>query len=566
MAAHAGGSVVCLDLSASGRTFRLHAARPESYETIRADVIDWQGMALSVDPIQGDVPTVAVIEIRGPLEQRAGYHSECGGWADGHDAIADRLCAALADPLIGAIMLVVDSPGGAAAGLQEAVARVLRAKEANPKRIIGFAQEMIASAAFWWVACVCDENYAPASGQVGSIGARSAHGSVAGQLAKEGVEVTFFAWPPGKIALAAELPISELGKARGDRDVRACAEEFMAAVGAARGLSHDDLMTLDADCLSGASAVAAGLVDGIATYEEVLDYALTLASGAGENSMGIRAEGDEPEKKAPPGGDDDGEQEAEGEEPSTACSSCKMANEPNAKFCDQCGASMAAVVASEDGEEDGPPSSKPSPKPGATARAPRTPVTLASLAGLRPGASTPAIISALAPRVAVFDHAAKLAGTSNPMQVIGSLSALAEDAKRGVEAENNLRIEQKKAAKAERWQLCKQLTSAMVPGYERGRVFLDLVDDNGKKSTALAPQFGEMKLDTLRGLVKTLTADRAAPRDPWQPNIGNAKAASQGAGRDPSSVTDQLAAQTGLDPKAMQAAEDFINSSTRGVQ
>lgn len=284
--------------------------------------------------------------------------------------------------------------------------------------------------------------------------------------------------------------------------------------------------------------------------------------------MNLRTEGDEPEKKDPPDAEGDDMPETEGEEPSTACSACSMANEPNAKFCDQCGASMAAVVASASEDEEGPPSSKPAPRPGASARSAKTPMSLAALAGLRPGASTPAIITALAPLRAVFDHASKITGMAKGGEIIGGLTALAEDAKRGVQAGKDLRAAKQKADHSERWQLARKLTAAMVPGYERGKVFVDDVDDKtGKKTTALAPHIAEMKLDTFRGLVTTLTADRKAqPRDPFQPSMKGAQDASRGAGHDPSASSTQLAAKTNLDPAAMATAESFLNNILKGAQ
>ena len=66
------------------------------------------------------LPLLTRVDISGPLEQRAGYHDPCSGWTDGHDAIAERLCAAFAS---GDVLLVVDSPGGAAAAAASSRAR-----------------------------------------------------------------------------------------------------------------------------------------------------------------------------------------------------------------------------------------------------------------------------------------------------------------------------------------------------------------------------------------------------------------------------------------------------------
>src|SRR5262249_50723018 len=142
-------------------------------------------------------------------------HDECGGWSDGHDAIAERLCAAFAE---GDVLLVVDSPGGACAGLQQGVARALGAK--GSRRVTVWADELIGSAAAWWGLCVGDELFVPVAGQVGSIGARGGHVSIAGALEKEGVAYTYFADPPEKVALAPEKPLDEVGMRRGMRDVK----------------------------------------------------------------------------------------------------------------------------------------------------------------------------------------------------------------------------------------------------------------------------------------------------------------------------------------------------------
>jgi ClpP class serine protease len=223
---------------------------------------------------------VTIVRVSGPLEQRAGSHGECGGWCDGHDAVAERLISAFG---AGDVVLIVDSPGGAHAGLQEAIRKVLKEKKARGRFITAYADEMIGSAAYWWVACVADEIYAPESAIIGSIGARSAHVSVAGALKKAGQEVTYFAAPgPGKIAFAPEFPLSDIGRARGERDTQLAFDSFAKDVSKARGISRKDIEKLDADALPAPLALDANLIDGIASLDEVLALALARA-GKAEN-------------------------------------------------------------------------------------------------------------------------------------------------------------------------------------------------------------------------------------------------------------------------------------------
>jgi ClpP class serine protease len=220
------------------------------------------------------------VRIDGPIEQRAGYHDICAGWSDGHDAICERLCAAFEQ---GDALLVVDSPGGAAAGLQQAVARVLEAKQRHGRRCTAFADEMIGSAADWWVDAICDECFLPPAGQKGSIGARGEHLDISGMMAKEGLKKTYFADPPDKIAFAPEFPLGPVGEARGNRDVKIAADAFRAAVcagpiGQRYQLTPEYLVELGADMLTGQAAVEAGLADGVESFDAVVEYALTLAN------------------------------------------------------------------------------------------------------------------------------------------------------------------------------------------------------------------------------------------------------------------------------------------------
>lgn len=331
-----GAGVFCLDLGALGKTYRLHGERPsaalnERRYTLSDGSVRWMtraamlaasqaspradlpsGAAHVIAPVESASPLI-LVRIEGPIEQRAGYHDPCAGWSDGHDAIADRLCAAFQE---GDVLLVVDSPGGAAAGLQQAVERVLAAKAANGRRVTGFGDEQVASAGAWWMLAVCDEVFIPTAGQIGSIGARGEHVSIAGMLAQDGIVKTYFADPPEKVALAPEFPLSPVGEMRGNRDVSIAATAFREAMcasplGLRSGLTPEYLVTLGADMLTGQAAVDAGLADGVESFETVTAYALALAesgeakaiegeatAAAARSAAQVRASAREPRRAA----------------------------------------------------------------------------------------------------------------------------------------------------------------------------------------------------------------------------------------------------------------------------
>lgn len=565
IAKFAGGPVVCIGDRAIGRRFALFTSRPDaslneriSRRAVRADVFapasDTADVVVPSGLGDNEGPTLTRVDIRGPIEQRAGHHDECGGWSDGHDAIAERMVTALEE---GDVLLVVDSPGGAAAGIQQAIDRVVHEKAEHGRRVTVYVDEEAASAAVWWAFAVADEVYLPAAGKIGSIGARSAHGSVAGALEKEGVAVTYFAWPgAGKVAFAPELPLSDTGRSRGERDVGIAGEAFASAViaspiGQRYGWTREKIVELDADTLTGAAAVRAGLADGVSSFDDVMTYALAMAGRTGDNSMTTKAEetpmpekpGDKAEDVPPPAAADEAD----------ACEKCGAGNEADAKYCDQCGEPMAeeddADASGEAARASAPPAPPSMPDKAESAS------TVAAMLGLRADASAPAVKTALLPVLDLARAAMKITDAKSPNEAIGKLRALAEDA---AEA-GPLRVERdaavKREAYAERMDLLRKLAAANVPGYARGDLFLDR-EVNGKLIPQPAPAFAEMKLATLRGLVEGKLATARPRANPFEPDRAAAKAASVNA--EGNAVAESrgidvaaLAARTGLDPQKL---------------
>lgn len=246
----------------------------------------WGGtFAAAEEPPAEDVRpgAVAVVSICGPLAQEA--DSLCG-WYDGYGGetgITARVSAALADQNVSAVVLRFDSPGGTSAGLEEAIRRMCAARDASGKPVLAYIDEQCCSAAYWIAATVAaDGVYAPRSGFVGSIGTWVAHVDESAALAQEGLAVTMIADPPGKVAGNSYEALSDVARSRLERSVKACTDRFVEAVGTARGLSTDVLRELDGDVLEGDGAKAAGLVDGIASLEDVVALASAMAGGSGE--------------------------------------------------------------------------------------------------------------------------------------------------------------------------------------------------------------------------------------------------------------------------------------------
>jgi len=551
VASSVGAGVLCLAAEGIGRTFRLHAERPGPERNTQLDLPS--GAAHTLAPVASKSAVIRV-DIAGPLEQRAGFHDVCGGWSDGHDAVAERLCAAF---LEGDALLVLDGPGGAAAGIEQSVRRALAAKAAHGRRCIGFVDEQCGSAHAWWALALCDELFLPPTGQIGSIGARAGHLDRSEAMAKAGERVTFFAWPnAGKVALASELPLSEVGRERGARDVALFGETFCAAVCASPialryGLDRDRVIALGADMLTGQAAVDEGLADGVATLEETTAYALRLAETKAQNTSSravsrargdsmkdkttgaIRAEGDEDE--APPSSQPEGapSSRAPGREIPTKCAGCAVENPPAAKYCMGCGASMAtAPIESEEPAPPAPPAAAVVAVPSRLASS----APFAEIFRLPADASMPAQKSAALDMRQVFDLAAQITGQGTAEGILGGLVAMSADAGDAASLRSKLTAINADRARTERWALAKRLVACGAPGWDRGRVYEDVVtesgerklDERGNPMIKLAPIVAEMKLGTFRGMVEGFERNKT-PANPFEPDEARAREASRGA-------------------------------------
>lgn len=546
LAARVGASVFCLAESGVGRTYRLHEERPGAQTLARRyrmsdESVSWMtraemltkslasptadlpsGAAHVIAPVASE-PALIRVDISGPLEQRAGYQGECGGYLDGHDAVAERLCAAFAE---GDVLLVIDGPGGAAAGIQQAVERALAAKARYGRRCTGFGDEQIASAHAWWALALCDELFIPPQGEVGSIGARGGHLSTAGMMAQAGLVMTYFADPPAKVALAPEFPLSEEGARRGMRDVSIAADAFRAAVcagpiGQRYGLTPEGLIALGADMLTGQMAVDAGLADGVESLETVTAYALTLAESSGAKDIetratgaarastkgdeampGTKAEGDEKPKM------DDEDAKTKGSDIPTACAACGIENNKVAKFCMGCGESMATKAV----DDEPPPSSKPAARVAKAIAAPARMATEASLATILGATSDSplALKNAAIGLRQIRDTAVGITGKTSPGEIVGMLLTVPERLAVADLAVVNERKNALLAAEGQRRNLASRLAKLSLAGWAPTNIYTGPVVDGRR---ALSPVIASMDLGILKGMVEgyEASAPRGAP-------------------------------------------------------
>ncbi len=212
------------------------------------------------------------------LEQRASIW-DCTGETDGYDAIEARFARAANDPATGAIVIDIDSIGGDHNGLEQTILRMSALASSRSIPVLGYANEWATSAAYWILAGVCKNGiYAPRSCVVGSIGSCIPYVGDAGALAKEGHEVYVARGLPGKMVPSGIEPLDDLGRSRLDARAAEGTAQFVASIASLRRLDEQVIRGWNADTFTGASAVAAGLLDGLGSLEETIALAASIAA------------------------------------------------------------------------------------------------------------------------------------------------------------------------------------------------------------------------------------------------------------------------------------------------
>ena len=270
LAAHRPGVQVFAHLGAS---LALPRRRARGYtRRLRADA---SGLALPGGVAVAPVSTIAVVEVRGVLEQRASAWA-CGESA-GYDEITARLLAANTDPSVAGVVVDGDTPGGDGPGLAECSRRIRAAFDATGKPLLWSANELCASAGFW-LACACDVIHGPAEASIGSIGCIVPYTTDARAIEAEGIDVYVARQPAGKANPNSMEALDDLGRARLDAMAARGAESFFAYVSSRRPkLTRAALQAMNGELYDAPEALALGLIDGVGSLEDTIAMASALA-------------------------------------------------------------------------------------------------------------------------------------------------------------------------------------------------------------------------------------------------------------------------------------------------
>lgn len=243
---------------------------------------------------------VAILPLVGVIAKRMNLFTRISGGVS-TQIFQQNLQAALDDPQVKSILLVIDSPGGTVDGTQEAATAVFQAREQKP--VIAFADGLMASAAYWIGSAAQKVFVSGDTTEVGSIGVVAQHVDYSKQDEKLGIKVTEITAGKYKRIASENAPLSDEGRAVIQEQVNHIYSVFVDEVARNRGASAETVLTEMADgrIFLGQQAVKAGLVDGVSSIpalvamlkqesNDKLKSALALMEDYMENPTAITAE------------------------------------------------------------------------------------------------------------------------------------------------------------------------------------------------------------------------------------------------------------------------------------
>lgn len=237
---------------------------------------------------------VAVLQVYGPIVPRADLISEYSALAS-HQGIAQALRAAADDDSVREIIMDVDSPGGAVAGIDVSLEAM---RYAAAKKSVTVVCEGILASAAYWIGAQANRVVVTPTAIVGSISVIMDHRDITEAQRQMGIKTTILATGKWKSLGHSTEPLTDEGKDKLLGEMMQVHDLFVADIAAGRRVSAEAAQErwADGSVWIGGQALDAGLVDEIGTMQSVLD-ALSKPSGPGRG-RGAKANMDMEQLKA----------------------------------------------------------------------------------------------------------------------------------------------------------------------------------------------------------------------------------------------------------------------------
>lgn len=245
-----------------------NAVDPDTLKQIEIDRVAREiRRASSAAPAPGGI---AVLPLYGVITQRGNMVDAVSGpGMTSTQQFSAALRELVADKSVSQILIDIDSPGGSVYGVAELADEIQSARAQKP--VVAIANSLAASAAYW-IGCAASEFYVTPGGEVGSIGVWQAHQDFSKALEEAGVKTTLISAGKYKVEGNPYSALDEDAQTFMQSRVDDYYAAFTKAVAKGRGVPISQVRegmglgrVLGAD-----AAVQQSMVDGVATFDEVL--------------------------------------------------------------------------------------------------------------------------------------------------------------------------------------------------------------------------------------------------------------------------------------------------------
>lgn len=233
-----------------------------------------EGWGEPYDVVRG----AAIIPVKGSLINNSGAMRASSGNL-GYDSVRARIRLAMADPMVKGIWMPFDSYGGQVAGCFPTANEIRGAsKRAGGKPIWACVNEHAYSAGYA-LASQADVIVGSRTAGAGSIGCVIAHADYSKALESAGIKVTLVQAGAHKTDGNPYMALPKEVASKLQAECETVRKIFAETVAAAGRISAQAALATEAQCYTGADAVAAGLLDAVADPQDAFGAFLNEIGG-----------------------------------------------------------------------------------------------------------------------------------------------------------------------------------------------------------------------------------------------------------------------------------------------
>ncbi len=221
-------------------------------------------------------PAVGVVSINGMIAEGKGGTMPAGPVVAGQVSVVSALEAAAKNPMVPAVVLYVNSPGGSAPASEMILDAVKRLSVKKP--VVAYFDRVAASGGYMAL-CGAQEIWGGPGALVGSIGVFAGKFDLSGLFERFGIHRTLITRGRNAGFTSPSRGFTDDERASMEREIEETYQSFLEIVAGARGRTKEEIhLRGEGRVFSSERGAEEGLIDRVGSFEDALRRALELAA------------------------------------------------------------------------------------------------------------------------------------------------------------------------------------------------------------------------------------------------------------------------------------------------